>query len=699
LKKSCWIPVVFTGLVLLVAVSCLFLVGQAFVIPCLESTELFVETTPSPEPLPQAATPADTQAPQVVIPSPVEGQAEAFPKSTSVAPSAVASPTQSADDMLALLESIVVPSTDLFDLAYRLAGKDNISPTLEPPLVPYPVGTQKAFWILDTNTSQNFQAQTILQYVTDHLYFWVEAGVPYDEEALKELADTFESQIYPRNREFFGSEWTPGIDGDPRLHVVYAGNLGKSVAGYFSTNDEYPPSLSEYSNGHEMFLLNADNLSLDREFTYGVLAHEFQHMIHWNMDMNEDTWLNEGMANLAMLLNRYGIGGADYSYVNDPDLQFTSWPTDPSERDPYYGGSFLYLTYFLDRFGELATRKLASHAENGLTSVDRTLAEMGITDPETGQMITADDVFADWVVASYLRDGEVGDGRYTYGNYPKAPRPEETEIVRGCPNGTAHRDVHQYGVDYIRIRCRGEFTLEFSGESQVPLLPVDPYSGDYAFWSNRGDVANMTLTRSFDFREVAGPITMSYWTWYDLEKDYDYLYLEASQDGQRWDILITPSGTPEDPTGNSFGWGYNGTSGGQDGPLWVQEQVDLSQYAGQQVTLRFEYITDAEVNGEGLLLDDIAIPQAGYFADFENDQGGWEAQGFARVRNGLPQTYRVALIKMGELPSVEKFSLSGDQSLKIPLDFGSGMDEVILVVSGTTRFTNQLANYQYSLKR
>ena len=66
-------------------------------------------------------------------------------------------------------------------------------------------------------------------------------------------------------------------------------------------------------------------------------------------------------------------------------------------------------------------------------------------------------------------------------------------------------------------------------------LPADAHSGKYAFWSNKGDSSDMTLTRSFDFTEVNGPIEFSYWTWYDIEKGYDYVYLEASTDGQAVD--------------------------------------------------------------------------------------------------------------------------------------------------------------------
>jgi bacillopeptidase F (M6 metalloprotease family) len=70
---------------------------------------------------------------------------------------------------------------------------------------------------------------------------------------------------------------------------------------------------------------------------------------------------------------------------------------------------------------------------------------------------------------------------------------------------------------------------------------------------------------------------------------------------------------------------------------YIQESVDLSQYAGQQVTLRFEYITDAAVNGEGVLLDDVSIPEIGYTTDFENGDGGWDAQGFVRCKIRLPR--------------------------------------------------------------
>ncbi len=641
--------------------------------------------TPTPPPTQPSRTPASPTR------TPSKSPSLATP---AITPTAILATSSVGWETLKTLKDTLVPINDPADLARRLEGKENIPATLEAPASPLRVGDQQTFWVSNTDTNEYFQVKATLQYVTDHTYFWIEDGVSFKERELKDLAETFEEHIYPTNREFFGSEWSPGVDGDPHLYILYARGLGSGIAGYFSSADEYHPAIQEYSNAHEMFVLNADNITLSEEFTYGVLAHEFQHMIHWYRDRNEETWLNEGFSDLAMFLNGYDIGGHDYVYVLDPDLQLNDWPTDQDETTPHYGASFLFTTYFLDRFGEAATKALVAEADNGLDSIDKVLAELNITDPFNGKTVTADDVVMDWLLTSYLRDGKIADGRYTYHNYPNAPRALETERLRTCGDAQQSRQVHQYGADYLQIRCQGDVTLHFAGDTQVGVLPANPHSGIYAFWSNKGDESDMSLTQTFDFSGVSGSLTLSYWTWYDLEEDFDYVYLEASLDGKTWQILKTPSGTAEDPTGANYGWGYNGLSG--DGPQWIQEQVDLSQFAGQKVQLRFEYITDAAVNGEGFLLDDVAIHQINYFSDFENDDGGWEAQGFVRIANSLPQTFRLALIRdTGRQITVEQIALRPDNTADIPLNFGSGLDEAVLVVVGTTRFTRQQAGYQF----
>ncbi len=600
---------------------------------------------------------------------------------------------QVATDTLTVLEESVVPINNPAELACRLKNICDIAPTVPPPATPYPVGAQQTFWVTNIDTNENFQIEARMYYSTDHVYFWVQEGVRVNDADLKQLVDTFEERIYPTNRTFFGSEWSPGIDGDPHIYILYASGIGSQIAGYFSSADEMPPEVHPYSNAHEMFVFNADTVGLAEDFTYGVLAHEFQHMIHWNLDRNETSWLNEGFAELAAFLNGYDPGGFDWAYLRDPDLQLNDWPNDPGATSPHYGAGFLFTAYFLDRFGAEATQTLAAQSQNSLDSVDLTLEELDIRDPLTGALLRADDVFLEWTIANFLNDPAVADGRFAYSNYDLPSKARQGLYITSCPREPLAYNVRQYGADYIRIACEGNFTLIFQGDTSTGVLPVDPYSGDYAFWSNKGDESDMTLTRQFDLSEVENA-TLVFRTWYDIEEDYDYVYLEASTDGEHWQILTTPSGTDENPSGNSYGWGYNGKTNG-----WIEERVDLSAFAGQTVWLRFEYITDAAVNGEGMLIDDIAIPEIGYFSDLETDDGGWEGAGFVRIQNQLPQTFRLALITFGqEETSVALLTPDENNYLELPLQIGGDVESVVLVVTGTTRHTREPARYQIEIR-
>lgn len=594
---------------------------------------------------------------------------------------------------LETLSQSVVPEADVYELACRLQGKCNISKTLTPPPAPLTVGTTQKFWLLDADGNRHFQIDATLVYVTPQTYFWAEEGARVDAGDVKALMDTFDQEIIPTDREFFGNEWMPGVDGDPHIYVLYAGGLGNNIGGYFSPSNEYNPLVSQYSNGHELYVLSSSQ-PLDREYAYGTLAHEFVHMIQFATDRNDVTWLTEGFAELGSFLNGYDVGGADWYYVQSPDLQLNDWATNDSpEFGAHYGQSFLYLAYFLDRFGVEATKALTANPQNDLASVDDTLAALKATDPQNGKSITADDVFMDWAAAMYLLDESVGDGRYTYHNYPNAPQPSDTEVISDCPHASSLRDVHQYGIDYINIACGGEHTLVFTGSTGVQMQPVDPYSGSYAFVTNQGNESDMTLTREFDFTAVNAPITISFRAWYDIEKDYDYLYFEISEDGENWQIITTPSGTAENPAGNSYGWGYNGATSG-----WILEEINLSQYAGKKVWARFEYVTDAAVLGEGFMLDDVSVDAIGYASDFEADNGGWQALGFSRVENILPQTFRLGLIKKGDgATTVQMITPDASQQVEIPLVLEDG-ETATLIVSGTTRYTRKTAAYQIEIK-
>jgi immune inhibitor A len=634
-----------------------------------------------------------TVSDQVITSEPTQAAIEAT-RTPVVRPSEVPLNQDLSQATLRQLEDTIVPINDPIELAERLRGLPDVPRIVATDAEAIPVGSVKKFWVSNVDTIENFEIDAELVYATEHVYFWIENGVKYDRGDVVSLVDEFEEKIYPTDREFFGSEWSPGVDGDVHLYILFARNLGTSVAGYYSPADELSPLAHPYSNAHEMFYISADNVELWEEYTASVLAHEFQHMIHWNLDRNEQSWLNEGFSELAAHLNGFDVGGWDFAYSEDTDIPLTYWPT---YGGTHYGQSFLFVTYFLDRFGSDATKALVADANNGLDSVDDILQELDLREPGGSQALSADDVFRDWAVAMLVNDPGFADGRYSYSSY-NPPVMQESQTVDECPFSRSADQVEQYGIDYIRIQCQGNYTLTFDGASDVPVLGAAPHSGDFAFWSNRGDESDMMLTRKFDLTKAAASAELNYWVWYDIEQGWDYLYLEVSHDdGQTWQILETPSGTDEDQSGNSYGWAYTGFSGGGSDPVWIEESVDLTPFIGEKILLRFEYITDAAVNGDGLLLDDLSLDAIGYTEDFEGGEGGWDASGFVRLYNRLPQEYSVAFVKAGADPSVMFIPLDEYNQAQVTLELGDGRQPAYLVVIGMARHTWQPAPYEFQI--
>jgi len=592
-----------------------------------------------------------------------------------------------------LLETTDVPVRDLHDLAIRLRHIPADTPrTVNPGGSPdYSVGTRRLFHASNVDTDEQFDVYATLEYKTEHVYMWVEEGVNFDRNALVAAAKLFEEHTYPTDRAFFGSEWSPGVDNDVHLSILHARGLGNSIAGYYSSADEFVSVVREDSNEMEMFYINVENVTINDDFYSGVLAHEFQHMIHWYNDRNEETWMNEGFSELAMHLNGYDTGGSDWEFAMEPDTQLNSWPEGPGAAGANYGAGYLFTSYFLDRFGSDATQTLVAHPENSFASVDVVLKQLG-----TG--LTHQDLFADWIVANLLDDPYITDGRYGYEEID--PPSFDIEVTYGESDYPVSESstVHQHGTDYLELRGERPLTFHFTGSTQIGLVDTTAHSGRYVWWSNRGDDSDMILTRAFDLSDVS-QATLQFWTWYDLEEDWDYAYVEASTDGgDTWEILTTPSGTGTNPNGNSFGWAYTGRSAGGETAEWIQERVDLSPYAGQEVLIRFEYITDDAVNRPGFVLDDVAIPEIGYSSDFEQDGDSWEAAGFIRHANILPQKWLVQLILFGPETTVQWLELNDDQTGEWTVPLDSSTDRAVLTISGLAPVTTEIGSYRYEIE-
>lgn len=179
------------------------------------------------------------------------------------------------------------------------------------PPAPAPLG-QGSFWAADFTSNGSYVVNSAKVAEGAHCYVYLENGQTVLQATINNIANQFDNVIYPADTAAFGSEPTPGIDGDPKIFIlllnVRDGFTPKSqsfVAGYFNPANEYAlSSQNPDSSQKEILYLNVNPAtyfipgSID---FYATMAHEFQHMIHWEQkshqqDVLDETWLDEAMA-------------------------------------------------------------------------------------------------------------------------------------------------------------------------------------------------------------------------------------------------------------------------------------------------------------------------------------------------------------------------------------------------------------------
>jgi len=561
-----------------------------------------------------------------------------------------------------------IPDRDLFDLAVRFG----LAPASAPRTVslPQPVlGESRQFFRVDPDAPALDVVQATLRLVTDHVYYFLEDGLLVEDSALRAAGRDFEDRIYPQVTAAFGHEWTPGVDGDPHL-VILQTNLN-GAGGYYSSSDEYPRAVVPRSNEREVIFIDSA-FSPGTPLYSGVVAHELQHLIHWYADPGEESWVNEGLSEVALELI---LGDNDFfAFLDNPDTQLNDWAGLNENPSAHYAGSALFFRYILGRFGGLdEVRDLLEQEGDGIAGLDTFLAKFQTNFRR---------VFGDWIVANYL---DLPNGPYSHA----VEDFRVTDVTTIDAFGSGEDDVKQFAADYLELAPpqRGA-TFTFDGSDSVSTIPAVAPDGGAFWWSNRGDGIDSRLTREVDLSRVA-TASLNFLTWFDIEEAWDYAYVAVSTDnGATWRALPGLRTTDDDPLDVAYGPGYTGLSGGTLAPNWLPEKVDLTPFAGKKILLRFEYVTDESTNLHGFAIDQIAIPEIGLFDDAETG-GQWTAEGFRRLGGPLPQQFIVAVIE-GE--DVRFLELDSQNRLVLSL-----AGPATIVIAGATDGTTEPARYSWSL--
>jgi hypothetical protein len=244
--------------------------------------------------------------------------------------------------------------------------------------------------------------------------------------------------------------------------------------------------------------------------------------------------------------------------------------------------------------------------------------------------------------------------------------------------------------------------------------PFDPHTGSSFMWSQRADEAYKRLSRTISV--PAGGATMSFWTSYNLELDFDYMIVEAHTVGQDdWTTLPDANGHTSDDLSTdeacTGGWSNpadtanvlhpflthyqtfvpappgeenatcsnTGTGGGQWNAAngssggWQQFEIDLSRYAGSQVEVSITALSDWGLQQfPGVFIDDIEVSTGEGSTSFEDDADptdGWTVPGAPQDEGGVEGPNRNDWTRRGGLGIKEGAVIGTPQSLYMGFGF------------------------------
>ncbi|WP_241262998.1 M6 family metalloprotease domain-containing protein [Parahaliea mediterranea] len=209
----------------------------------------------------------------------------------------------------------------------------------------------------------------------------------------------------------------------------------------------------------------------------------------------------------------------------------------------------------------------------------------------------------------------------------------------------------------------------------IELGPLGADNGRQAAYSGQGNDMHRSLARRFDLRDMSAdtPLHLGLDAWFEIEAEWDYLYVEAAAPGEEFRRLLpmdksaagdTDSVMPATKGHEGPGSlpGFTGRSGDADGDgkvesapgcdpavervmaedrigrteadpcaaaQWVRATFDLAPWRGREVVVRFTYFTDMAAVENGALIDNVTLPALDFVEDFEGDAiSGWDNRGF-----------------------------------------------------------------------
>ncbi|MBF0409072.1 MAG: hypothetical protein HQM10_17115 [Candidatus Riflebacteria bacterium] len=344
------------------------------------------------------------------------------------------------------------------------------------------VGQSEKFWTKDFRDGKYYQIDAKLAVDGKYCLVYIEEGREVASETARKIADAFDSNIYARMTDIFGNEAKPGIDGEDKVFLLMydiKDGFQKSgdgyYAGYFFSGDmmkqsEFQSFSKVHSNEKEMLHLDLWPSDISREDYLSVLAHEFQHLIHFSYDSEETSWVNEGCSQIAAWFCGYGIPEHVADYQKKPDRSLNYWPN----YDPYanYGQSFLW-NLFIDRKCLKTPEMRRKFFNTIISSKHHDINGYEEALKMTGKSFS--EVFSEFCATNYLNTPDFDNGKFFYGPDLSNFRHEITKVIDVVPSEYKN-SVNVWAGNAVRISpevIKDRIKIEFSGYKRSLKIVTD----------------------------------------------------------------------------------------------------------------------------------------------------------------------------------------------------------------------------------
>jgi hypothetical protein len=477
---------------------------------------------------------------------------------------------------------------DPASLAQRFFGAPQGTFILEPaPL--YQPGETHDFWVHKKGSDSPTKITALLFGAGQNVYIWVEEGLRFDPFVMETTTQFIDAAWNAMRTNLAMGHVTgferrlpvPDIDNNDRLSVLFVTDLNDGRDVIYNANDSLPTFYTPggFGNQHEVMLVNVSKyptLPITDSFFANVVTRGMYRVMASIQSPDQPAWLTEALSWYFMeQLQAFGSNAASMTdFLGAPSASLIR--TDNSS--PTIGGQLLFLTYLQQRLGVNTFVEIFNQEGEGLAAIDNVLIANNLADPNTGQPVTARDLFADFVLTNML-NLPFGDGRYFY--QTTAIEQGAQAAISGINDVSALNNdqfslndifreqvgsslaVNQFGSFYFGLGTTQPLLLDltFFGSENTPRLPMpDTDRLNSFYWSGRGRNRDHTLTRTVDLSGVTSA-TLTFDAWYNLAEQWNYGYVAVSQDeGQSWEILPASTTTHANASGLAYGMGFTGIS-------------------------------------------------------------------------------------------------------------------------------------------